>query len=265
MIVQPDFCDHWKTQSLIRMTKDPAAPLMVIRLWAHCQQRKAWVFPGMRDEVLAAICRWQGEPAELRRVLHESGFIDEPAGASQVTVHEWYEVNASLAQRWAAGPKGGRPKGGRKPDDNRSETGIKAEVGRSETEAIPDENRAETDRGDRGDRGDRRDGGEGGEPVHALRARRAKAPRPADLESVLTYGVSIDLPAQECEAFFDYFEANGWRQGGRTPIKDWQAALRSWKRRWLGRCSAAPTNSPSALPEGSHPYTGGLEVVVPSE
>lgn len=277
MIIQPDFPDHWKTQSLIRMTKDPAAPMMVIRLWAHCQQRKAWVFPGMRDEVLAAICRWQGEPAELRRVLHEAGFIDEPAGAAQVTVHEWYEVNASLAQRWAAGPKGGRPKSAKKPASNRVETGhepeqnrsaseTEADNGRDETGAKPDGNRTGTDREDREDRE------EGGERNVASRARRTKAIRPRDLESVLAYGESIGLPAGECEGFFDYFEANGWQQSGRKPIKDWRAALRTWRRRWADRNdgrngaggnAAGPAVSP--LPPGPNPYTGGLEVVVPSE
>jgi len=33
------------------------------------------------------------------------------------------------------------------------------------------------------------------------------------------------------EAFFDYYETNGWVQGKcRKPIKSWQAAVRTWER-----------------------------------
>lgn len=31
------------------------------------------------------------------------------------------------------------------------------------------------------------------------------------------------------EAFFDYYESNGWKVG-RSPMKDWKAALRNWER-----------------------------------
>lgn len=33
------------------------------------------------------------------------------------------------------------------------------------------------------------------------------------------------------EAFFDYYSATEWRRKNGTPIKDWQAAVRSWERR----------------------------------
>lgn len=29
--------------------------------------------------------------------------------------------------------------------------------------------------------------------------------------------------------FYDYYESNGWRVG-KTPMKDWQAAIRNWVR-----------------------------------
>lgn len=29
---------------------------------------------------------------------------------------------------------------------------------------------------------------------------------------------------------WDHFESNGWKVGGRAPMKDWRAALRNWKR-----------------------------------
>ena len=33
------------------------------------------------------------------------------------------------------------------------------------------------------------------------------------------------------EAFVDHFTANGWKVGGKAPMKDWQAAARSWSKR----------------------------------
>lgn len=34
----------------------------------------------------------------------------------------------------------------------------------------------------------------------------------------------------DAERFVDYYESNGWRVG-KTPMKDWQAAVRTWERR----------------------------------
>ncbi|MGV2332942.1 MAG UNVERIFIED_CONTAM: hypothetical protein LVR18_02030 [Planctomycetaceae bacterium] len=35
----------------------------------------------------------------------------------------------------------------------------------------------------------------------------------------------------DAAAFFDHFEANGWKVGGKAPMKDWKAAVRNWVRR----------------------------------
>ena len=35
----------------------------------------------------------------------------------------------------------------------------------------------------------------------------------------------------EAEKFFDHFSSNGWRVGGKAPMKDWKAAARNWCRR----------------------------------
>ena len=32
------------------------------------------------------------------------------------------------------------------------------------------------------------------------------------------------------EKFFDYYETNGWTQGGKAKIKDWKACVRTWER-----------------------------------
>jgi hypothetical protein len=33
------------------------------------------------------------------------------------------------------------------------------------------------------------------------------------------------------EQFFNYYESNGWKVGGRAPMKNWKAAVQSWAAR----------------------------------
>lgn len=50
-----------------------------------------------------------------------------------------------------------------------------------------------------------------------------------DLAEIAVYAKEIGLPETEVEAFFDRHEAGGWKVG-RDTMKDWRAALRTWKR-----------------------------------
>jgi len=57
----------------------------------------------------------------------------------------------------------------------------------------------------------------------------SKVTRPTvkDVEVYCTEaGISIDA-----NAFIDHYEANGWKIGGKSPMKDWRAAVRNWARR----------------------------------
>lgn len=94
MIVEPDFLTHWKTQMLIVELNDPAAPVYVIALWGHCQQRRKSHFEALPLNGLKAICRYPGDPAALLAALTNSGFLDETD--SGFTVHDWDSVNAKL-------------------------------------------------------------------------------------------------------------------------------------------------------------------------
>lgn len=48
------------------------------------------------------------------------------------------------------------------------------------------------------------------------------------LEEVLIFFKENEFPEQEAEKFFNYFQSNGWKVGGKAPMKDWQAASRNW-------------------------------------
>ena len=52
---------------------------------------------------------------------------------------------------------------------------------------------------------------------------------PPELADCIAYGRSIGLSIDECEAFRDSKISNGWKVG-KSPMLDWKAAMRTWKR-----------------------------------
>jgi len=109
MIVQPDFLDHWKTRLLIETLNDPCAPLYLIRLWAHCQNRKTHRFALGSFGKIKAICHAPQNCEIFSNALHECGFIR--IEGDEFIAHDWENVNASLIAAWDNGKRGGRPKG----------------------------------------------------------------------------------------------------------------------------------------------------------
>jgi hypothetical protein len=69
--------------------------------------------------------------------------------------------------------------------------------------------------------------------------------RPADIAEAEAFGREIGLPAAQVAEFFDHFTANGWKQGGRAPMKDWRAAMRNWHRRWAAGVFRAGSKPPA--------------------
>lgn len=62
------------------------------------------------------------------------------------------------------------------------------------------------------------------------RGARERFARPTRSE-VEAYAHEIGLPPGESDKFLDHFDANGWKVGGKTPMKSWKAAMRNWQRR----------------------------------
>lgn len=50
--------------------------------------------------------------------------------------------------------------------------------------------------------------------------------RPDSLKAVVDFMVDPEMGAN----FWDYYESNGWKVGGKTPMKNWHAAARRWIR-----------------------------------
>ena len=51
---------------------------------------------------------------------------------------------------------------------------------------------------------------------------------PPDLATVQSYFLEQNSSEIEAEKFYNYFQSNGWKVGGKAPMYDWQAAARNW-------------------------------------
>jgi hypothetical protein len=49
-----------------------------------------------------------------------------------------------------------------------------------------------------------------------------------NLDEVIVFFRTENFPDIEAKKFFNHFESNGWRVGGKSPMKNWNAAARNW-------------------------------------
>jgi hypothetical protein len=89
-----------------------------------------------------------------------------------------------------------------------------------------------------------------GDPQAASKFRKPEYP---EME---LYASKIGLPVTEINPFFDYYESNGWRVG-KNPMKDWQAAMRNWKKNYDTR-RFQNSNSWSRTPTTANPRNDGV-------
>jgi len=54
--------------------------------------------------------------------------------------------------------------------------------------------------------------------------------RPPQIKDVLAYGTEIGLNAEACQEFVDHHTTRGWWLARGVKMKDWKAAMRTWKR-----------------------------------
>ncbi len=118
MIVDPDYPIHWKTVALVARF-GPGAAMYPIKLWAHCQSRRKWIFP-LAPYSLAGIVGYAGDADELW-----AAFTDDVAGWLVPAGDEWEargfaDRNRQLVHNWKVGPRGGRPR--KNPRDNPRDT-----------------------------------------------------------------------------------------------------------------------------------------------
>lgn len=59
------------------------------------------------------------------------------------------------------------------------------------------------------------------------------------IEEIRNYCTENNLYRTDPEAFFDYYESNGWKVG-KNPMRDWKRALNNWERREAERKNQGP-------------------------
>lgn len=61
-----------------------------------------------------------------------------------------------------------------------------------------------------------------------------KEARPQSLAIAISYFLEQNGTTEDAEMWFDHFESNGWKIGGRSAMKDWRASVRYWMRNKKG-------------------------------
>lgn len=256
MIVDPDFMDHWRTRMLAGLLgNDEMAPIYVLRLWAHCQNRRKWVFE-LPAAALQGICHHAGDAAAFEAAMEQSGFTKRRG--SDIEVVGWAEYNAALIAAWDNGRKGGRP---RKHinQENEKPTGIPRD-NPSETHGVTDKSR-----GDKKEEASVVNQGESGDIAPdgppATRSDRSRASRlPSDWVLPKSWGdwalaERPDWTADTVRKVADQFRDHWLSKGGADARKvDWEATWRNWVRREKSlsgagnsKTGAAPANRQEAL------------------
>jgi hypothetical protein len=141
VIVDPDFLDHWRTRMVVDALQDEAAPMYILRLWAHCQARKSDRH-SMPPAGLKAQCRAPHDAAAFEQALTDAGFVERDGGC--IVVLGWADQNAALLAAWENGAKGGRPS--KKPKQNPRDTHGEPSGNPAVTHGEPNANPDETDK-----------------------------------------------------------------------------------------------------------------------
>lgn len=235
------------------LSQDEMAPIYVLRLWAHCQNRKKWVFE-LPAAGLQGICRYVGDAQSFESAMEQSGFIKRTGGEIEAT--GWAEYNASLIAAWSNGSKGGRPPKPR-PD------------GSDKTHGNPPGNppvtHGQTDKSREDKSKEKSVVNQGESGANALppasRSDRSRASRlPTDWLLPKTWGDwallerpdwNADQVRKVAEQFRDHWLAKG---GADARKADWEATWRNWVRREKSLSGAAnrqtgtaPINKQEAL------------------
>lgn len=67
----------------------------------------------------------------------------------------------------------------------------------------------------------------------------------------------IPCPERLARKFIDHYDSNGWKVGGKSPMKDWQAAIRNWEDRHKDKPPGGLLGSRNEFLEAMQQVTGG--------
>ena len=222
MIVDPDFLDHWRTGMVADAIGDPMAALYILRLWAHCQERKSDTF-AMPTAGLKAQCKCPADAATFEAALIDAGFLSRDGNT--ITVIGWAEKNASLIAAWENGAKGGRPK------KNQNETHGKPTGNPTVTHGKPIANPHETDKR----REEKNSSSLRSEEAQRKPRATRKCPADFDVCDQLQEWAASNAPGVDLDRETAKFRDHTFK----TSHSDWPATWRNWIRGAAERLPAA--------------------------
>lgn len=204
-----NYFDHVKTIRLVARL-GPGSDVLPIRLWAWVGSHQPETgYLALLEAELEHVCRWWGEKGAMVSAMMEIGFIKKRGAIYEV--NDWLDHSGHLAAFKKRAQKAARKRWGIKRKSSNATSIAKHKPKQSPSRAV--HSRALPTNNTEG----------------------AKAPaskvfsKPSHVE-VQVYAQEIGFLKFDAEAWVDHYEANGWRVG-RTPMKDWKAAVRQWKRR----------------------------------
>lgn len=195
-----DVWDHYKTMRLCKLTglEDTNAVGKLAALW-HFTLRNAWRDANLEpwgDQAIEAACRWRGKPGVFIKALREVGYLDGSI------VHGWVE-------------RAGRLVNDRIYNEKRRKSSVKR---RKPLATLPNPTQPH------------RTVPNPTEPkvkVVPQAAPRKQFIKPTPQE-VTAYALTINFRL-DGEKFCAHYASNGWKVG-RNPMKDWKAAVVTWKK-----------------------------------
>ena len=213
MKLDPGFINHWKTQHLIdELGGDGLVALL--RLWGQAQIKREWRGLSLTPKRLAMETKWKANENHLFQVLTnpDAPWLDQNEDGT-FDIHGFEEHQKQVIHLWSQSNKGGRPKKDSAPLTNTNNTNKDIDTYTSSSSSSypickPNGNHMVFS------------------PDSIKEKKKAfKKPTVKEIEE---YSAEINAGIH-AEAFFDFYETKGWVIG-KSPMKDWKACVRTWKR-----------------------------------
>jgi hypothetical protein len=212
MKLDPGFINHWKTQHLLdELGGDGLVALL--RLWGQAQIKREWKGLRLTAKRLAMETKWKADENHLFSVLTnpDAPWLDKNEDGT-FDIHGFEEHQKQVIHLWNHGNKGGRPKKDDSSNNTKDNTKdidtYSSSYSSSYPICKPNENHmvilSDSIKG------------------------KNRAFRKPTIKEIEEYSSEISAGIN-AEAFFDFYETKGWVIG-RSPMKDWKACVRTWKR-----------------------------------
>lgn len=186
------------------------------------------------DEDIAAHLEWDGDASDLIAALVECGWLDRHE-AHRLVVHDWHEhapnyLKGNMA-KWGKGfatveAADSAKQIAKQPAEDVAKQAAKQTAQAScSTQSSNDHPRV----GLSGDITQAPETTQTLDTINSSAAAKAATKRfvPPSVEEVKAYCESQGYD-MDAERFVDHYTSNGWRVGGKTAMKDWQASVRNW-------------------------------------